>query len=395
MKKVKFLINTLSNGGAERVVSNLSLNLNNKINKEILLFGKNSKAKYSYNGKLTFLDKIEHKNIFYKIYALVKRIIKLKNIKKNNNKSTIISFLEYPNLINLLTIKYGKTIVSVRNHMSTKHNKGFKSYFWNNTIKYLYNKADLIVVVSKEIKRDLIDNYGINKNNIKVIYNSYSIKKIKKLANKSLKHKYKKIFKDPVIITMGRLNKQKGHCHLIRSFTKVKKSIPNAKLVILGKGKQKNYLDQLVSDFNLKKDVYFLGFKKNPFKYIAKSKIFVLSSLYEGFPNSLSEAMACEVPVLSTDCLSGPRELLAPDEFDKKNITYGINKNRYGILVPNFDGIQKNHLESLNKEEEKMAENIINFLENEKLEKYFSKQSLKRIKNFDINKFIKKWEKII
>ncbi|MFW6008130.1 MAG: glycosyltransferase, partial [archaeon] len=205
MKNVKFFINTLSNGGAERVVSNLSLNLNNKINKEIILFGKNAKAVYPYDGKLKFLDQIEHKNLFYKIYALLTRAKKLKKIKKNNTNSTIISFLEYPNLINLLTTKYGKTIVSVRNHMSTKHNKGLKSYFWNSTIKYLYERADKIIAVSKEIKRDLTDNYGLNKNKIKVIYNFYSIQKIKKLANVKLETKYKKIFKNPVIITMGRL----------------------------------------------------------------------------------------------------------------------------------------------------------------------------------------------
>jgi len=147
MKKVKFFIGTLSKGGAERVVSNLSLCMSKEIEKEIILFGNNSRTDYRYDGKLIYLDKIKDKNVFYKIYAFLFRIRQIKTIKKDNPDATIISFLEYPNLINLLTRKYGKTVISVRNHMSTKHNKGFKSYLWNSTIKYLYGKADKIIVV--------------------------------------------------------------------------------------------------------------------------------------------------------------------------------------------------------------------------------------------------------
>src|SRR5690606_31621870 len=93
-----------------------------------------------------------------------------------------------------------------------------------------------IIVVSKEIKKDLIYNYGLNEDKIKVIYNSYPIGKIKKMAQTDIEEKYKTIFNNPVIITAGRLNKQKGQWHLIRAFSKVKDSIPNAKLVILGEG---------------------------------------------------------------------------------------------------------------------------------------------------------------
>lgn len=395
MNKILFFIGTLSSGGAERVVSNISLNLPDKYEKEIILFGSSCKIDYPYNGKLIYLDEIQHKNIFYKIYALLSRVKKIKAIKKCDPNVSIISFLEYPNLINLLTRKHGKTIVSVRNHMSTKHKKGLKSYFWNSTIRYLYGKSDKVIVVSKEIKRDLIKNYGIDENKIKVIYNSYPIEEIEKLSKNKIEDEYEDIFDNPVIITAGRLNKQKGQWHLIKAFSRVKKSIPNAKLVILGEGELEKELKRLVNVLNIKNDVHFLGFQKNPFKYISKSKIFVLSSFHEGFPNAMAEAMACGVPIVSTDCLSGPREILAPGEFEHNDIKYGLDKNRYGVLVPVCDGVIYGSKDPLSKEEEIMANSIISLLQNEALRNHFSEQSLKRIKEFDINNIIKEWEQII
>ena len=130
--------------------------------------------------------------------------------------------------------------------MSTKHNKGIKSYLWNLSIKLLYSKADEIIVVSKEIERDLIENYRVDKSKIKVIYNFYPIETIKQLAQMEIEDNYINLFNNPVVITAGRLNKQKGHWHLIKSFSKVKKVIPNAKLVILGEGELEGELKQLI-----------------------------------------------------------------------------------------------------------------------------------------------------
>lgn len=272
MKKVNLFIGTLSTGGAERVVSNLSLNLNKNIKKKILMFGQKSKIDYPYEGELVYLDKNSHTNILNKIKTIFSRIIKVRGIKRMDKQATTISFLEYPNLINTLTSRSGRSIVSVRNHMSTKHNNGFKSKLWNSTIKYLYPKADLIISVSEEIKRDLIDNYNVNADKIKVIYNSYDLQGIREMAKEEIEDKYSGIFNHPVIITAGRLNKQKGHWHLIRAFSKVKEVIPNAKLVILGEGDLEPCLNKLASNLNIIDDVHFLGFQKNPFKYIVRSR---------------------------------------------------------------------------------------------------------------------------
>ncbi|MFA2832069.1 glycosyltransferase [Bacillus paranthracis] len=395
MREIKFFIGTLSSGGAERVVSNLSLNMPADVKREIILFGSNAKIEYPYKGNLVFLDKLSHKNIFYKVFSFISRVRALKKIKKKNKDVPLISFLEYPNLINLLTYRHGRTIISVRNHMSSKHQKGLKAFCWNMTIKFLYGKADQVIAVSEEIKNDLVKNYGISEKKITVIYNSYSIKDIEEMSKEKIEEKYQHIFSQPVVITAGRLNRQKGQWHLIRAFKKVKEQIPNAKLVILGDGELKGELTNLSQELNIIEDIHFLGFQNNPFKYIAKSRIFILSSFHEGFPNALTEAMACGVPIISTDCLSGPREILAPKEFYNSKVSYSIRKDRYGVLIPVCDGNNYGANDTLREEEEVMAESLIQLLENKELWVHYSKRSKERVNDFDIKNLIQNWEDLL
>lgn len=388
MKKIYFIIGTLSNGGAERVVSNLSLRLKDNIEREIILFGHDARIDYPYKGKLSYLDQYKEKNMVQKVCILIKRIIFLRKIKKRNPDAIFVSFLEYPNLLNILSGYNYNTIVSVRNFMSVKHKNGLKSYFWNQTIKRLYNYSKKVVAVSEQIKYDLIENYQLNKEKIEVIYNSYDINRIQKLAGEELTDEEKLIFENPTIITVGRLVYQKGQHHLIKAFSYVKEKIPNSQLIILGDGDLKEDLITLSDKLNIANNVHFLGFQKNPFKYIARSKVFVLTSYYEGFPNALAEAMACKVPVISTDCPSGPREILAPGKLNE-NINYGINKNFYGVLIPTFN--EKNY-ENMEKHLSKI---IYNLITDEKLNRFFAKRSLERVKDFDINKVVKEWENLL
>lgn len=393
-KKVVFILETLSSGGAERAVSNVSQNLSNNIKQEIILLGDKAKITYNHNSKIIFLDRYKHIGTINKIIILLKRINKLKS-KKKKDHAVFISFMEYPNLLNLLTNKYSTNYISVRNHMSSKYKKGLKSFLWNYSIKRLYSNADKVIAVSNEIKKDLVDNYQIEQNKVEVIYNSYPVEEIQQQSTLPVEKPYKTLFDKPTITTMGSLTNQKAQWHLIRSFSEVVKKIPDAQLLLLGEGKLESYLKELTIEYNIENNVHFLGFQENPFKFIARSDVFVFPSLYEGFPNALAEAMATGVPIIASDCLSGPREILAPEESDKKYIEYGIKENRYGILTKVPDETKYSAKNPITNEEFELASYIGEILLNEELKNYFKEQSKKRIKDFHINKIIKQWEKIV
>jgi len=159
-KNIAILIPQLGGGGAERVASNLSLYLSDDKYNKYIIVNDDERLDYPYKGHLISLKTKATKNIFGKIINLVKRIFKLKRIKKKYKIDTTISFLSGPNINNILSRENDKIIISVRNFIS-KEAKGFYGAIFKLSIKYLYNKADKVVVVSNAIKDDLVKNFGL------------------------------------------------------------------------------------------------------------------------------------------------------------------------------------------------------------------------------------------
>jgi glycosyltransferase involved in cell wall biosynthesis len=392
MKKIYFLIGSLSTGGAERVVSNISDLLYKKgYDVSIILFGKQENLRYETSCKILLLDNIEPRNLLTKTYVLITRVLKVKQLAKQ--KSTIISFLEYPNVINVLANKKDEAIISVRNHMSTKHQKGLKSYFWKLTFKFIYPRAKKIIAVSQEISYDLCQNYGIKKSKISVVYNSYPIEKIEKLSREKLNAEELVVFSKKIIITSGRLSKQKDQNAIINSYKCLKRDLgEDIDLVIMGCGKEESNLKLLAEKLDIKDNVHFLGFRENPFKYLANSSLFIMTSLHEGFPNALVEAMICGLPVISTDCPSGPREILLQNASNqKKELTYGVNGDDYGVLIPLIDQFKMDK----QKYYEYVSDLMKKILTDDSINKNLSNKAKMRSNMFDINNMILVWEKLI
>jgi len=395
MKKILFIVPSLSKGGAERVVATLSRSLSSEYDVDIAVFS-SKRIDYEYEGELIDLEIPEDSNRLIKNYKALKKI---KKIKKNIKPDVSISFLPEPNLINVLSrTEKEKTITSVRNMLSkTVKQPGFPYSFLSRVlIRLFYNKADLVVPVSKGVGKDLNNSFNIKEEKMEIIYNPCNIEEVRELSNEDLPEYEKEIFQNPCFITVGSLTKQKAQWRMIRAFKELKNRVNEANLVIIGKGELENDLKDLSKKLELEDSVHFLGFKDNPFKYVSKGDAFLLSSLWEGLPNVILESLSVDTLVISTDCQAGPREILSPNLGVNEEVDYPYY-SEYGVLTKVFDDevfFEDLRERKLSEEEKMFAETMIKFIEDEKLKEDYS-NGLERAKNFKISNIINQWEEVL
>jgi glycosyltransferase involved in cell wall biosynthesis len=233
-------------------------------------------------------------------------------------------------------------------------------------MKALYPRADRIVAVSEGVGRDLVNNFGLSVEKIEVIYNCVNIEKVQQLGQERVTEHPWFSYDTPIIISVGHLSEGKGQRYLLEAF-KIARQQLKCRLVLLGEGPKAKDLIKLAADLQIMEDVAFLGFQRNPFKFMARAKVFVLSSLYEGFPNILLEAMACGTPVISTDCPSGPNEIIRND----------VN----GILVPVKDS-------------QALASALLSLLGDKELARSISEQALKGIEKYSVKHLAKRFSEL-
>jgi glycosyltransferase involved in cell wall biosynthesis len=199
--------------------------------------------------------------------------------------------------------------------------RGWQRRYLPSLLSECYAKAAAIVAVSKGVADDITHRTGFPREQITVIYNPVVGPDLLRRAQEPVDHPWFQSGNPPVLLGAGRLGKAKDFPNLIRAFAIVRRRMP-ARLVILGEGKKPRKtakrqaeLMALAAELNVADDVALLGFQSNPLAYMAHSALFVLSSLYEGLGNVLIEALACGCPVVSTNCPSGPAEILEDGKF--------------------------------------------------------------------------------
>ncbi len=394
---IYFLINSLGGGGAEKALLTLAERFENS---GILLLERDIAYPVD-KDKLIFLSSHTNKtNPIYKTLYLPIYAKRLSNVIKDG---VVVSFLERANFANVLAKKSSKhkAIISVQIDVIGGC-RGFKSLN-KFLIRLLHPKADHIVCASEGVKLSLLK-LGIPESKMSVIYNPLDVDKINKLSQEAIEEHF--LLNRPYIINVGRLTYQKAQWHLIRIFAKLKKKFPELALVILGDGELHDYLLRLSQGLELKAcshkfnnisvdcDVFFLGFKLNPYKYLRGAKLFVFPSLYEGFGRILIEALACGVPVVSADCRSGPREILnpgSPVDFQTQEIEYAP----YGILMPVLEGVYLKANDPLTEKEKLWASVLEHTLEDEERLKCYREAGPKRAVDFEVNKIVKEWKRVI
>lgn len=375
--KLLITINTLGFGGAERVVSQLLNHLNDDFEIHLALF--NKVISYPIPSDIKVLDlgqniSAGNISILLKLPMLARKVARY---CKENGITTSVSFLNRPCYVNAFMKALwgfkGKTVMCERSHQSSILNYiggGSKLYkvITKKLINFSYNKADLVLANSIVSKEDLLSNFGV-KTPVEVIYNPIDITTIDQLSEQSTTHTLAaNVFH---FISTGNFRIEKNFALLVEAFSLLK-DLP-VKLVLVGGGALENSLKQQAAQAGINDKVIFTGFEKNPFSYIKKSNCFVLSSYTEGFPNVLLEALSCGKPVISTDCKSGPRELLAPGTPVLQQVEKDFELAAYGLLTPVDDAV------SLANAMRKM------YMDNQ-LRHDLSQKSRMRAMDFDVNK---------
>lgn len=241
---------------------------------------------------------------------------------RRTRPDALLSALDHANLVAILARRVAgapaRLVVAVHNTMSlaTKHAPTLRGQAIPALARWLYPAADRVVAVSRGVAEDITRLYCLPETQVRVIYNPVATPELLHKVSDPVSHPWFEQDMPPVILGVGRLTEPKDFPTLLRAFALVRQRV-DARLMILGEGEERATLEQLASELKLQEYVALPGFVENPYAYMRRAALFVLSSRWEGLPTVLIEAMACGTPVVATDCPSGPREILEDGKWGR------------------------------------------------------------------------------
>lgn len=318
-----------------------------------------------------------------KVINVFKRCLKLSRIQKRLKTDISYSFGMTANISNALSFGAKKKIMGCRSFEEVKN----EPY-----MKLISSRSDKILCCSKKMADMVQCTYRLK--NVQALWNPCDIQNILKQSQEE-PEKDIDFFKteDKILVSMGREDDIKGFWHLIKIFKKVNEEENSTRLAIVGDGSFIEY-KRLVKELGIEKRVFFTGLKTNPFPYLKESDIYILTSLSEGLPNVLIEALALEVPIVATNCLSGPAEILHEDFKDAEARTK-VFKGNYGILSPVLSWEKNTSVEwqengkvKLEKTEDDLAGAVLTLLRDANLYEKYKKSSTKRAKDFSTDRYL-------
>ena len=323
MAKVAFFLPSLAGGGAERVCINLAEGfLRHGLEVDFVLARKTGALVKDVPPEAGVVD--------LSVRRTLTALLPLAAYLRREKPVALIAAPDHANLVAIWAkmLASSQTRVLISNHISLsyaiRHTGKVQEKLYPFLLHLFYRQAAALVSVSRGAADDLARIARIPRERIRVIYNSFPLDEIARLAAMATGHPWFAPGEPPVILAAGRLTAQKDYPNLMRAFASLRKNRP-AHLVILGEGEEQTRLLALATELGIRADVDLPGFLDNPFPLLAHCRVFVLSSVWEGFGNVLVEALACGTQVVSTDCPSGPAEIL--------------EDGKYGRLVPVGDAV--------------------------------------------------------
>jgi len=314
-KHIAIFVPSMRGGGAERVMLTLANAFAERGHKVDLILARSEGPYLKYISERVTLINLNAPRVLRSLWPL---LIYLRREKPD----ALLSALNYANFVAIIAWKLARVptrlTVSERTSLSRSSEKSADKITLR-LIRWLYPKADKVICVSKGIETDMKQLLGASGDKISTIYNPVDVDMIHQKMNAPLNHPWLSDQTLPVILAAGRLTEAKDYPTLLMAFAKLRKK-HDARLIIIGQGEEEVNLKILVEKLDIENDVEFAGFQDNPFAWMARCDLFVMSSAWEGFPNALIEAMTCGARIISTDCLTGPAEIL--------------EDGRWGTLVP-------------------------------------------------------------
>jgi len=370
--RLLFLLPTFTFGGAERTSLNLLRGIDKASFRICLVTSRIVYQHFQHIDLESFLP-IEDVGIdvwFNSFGRFMHDIKRVASLLKKEKPDLAFGMMHYPSSLlvfakKLFNLKV-QVIVSPRGPSIE-----YLRYFEQNSLRKAYLKgifylflkyADGIVVNSAGMMEECIRNFHVTEERISVIRNSVDVQAIKEMSGEDVDINIRSGFL--VFSAAGRLEKEKDLQFLLRTFSRVRKKT-QTKFLIIGEGSEKGLLQSLSAELGVEDEVIFIGYQKNPYKYISKTDIFVHTCLFEGFPNIILEAMACGVPVVAVDCPYGPRDI----------IKHGEN----GFLVPMND-------------EDALFDALLTLASNRELRDIIGKRGYERAMDFSIKKMVGGYE---
>ncbi len=384
---IAIIIPALSGGGAERVAQKLGdhyVETGDKV--YYFLLDDHGRQAYEVKGEIVKTGIIPPsssneggmKGFLYRLFLAS---LEIRRLKRKYHIDAAISFMEECNYLNILSQRGERVITRICTILSLRDDMN-RFLYDPRVIRFFYSLPCRIVVMSRYAKKDMEDVYSVDSKKIHIIPNPVECRARKNTGS----DKYKK----SCVITVGRMDPVKQQDRIIRAFSVVVERVPEARLVFVGRGDNERYLKSVARRMGIEDHIEFAGFCRDVWGTYGSADCFVMSSKTEGFPNGMVEAMACGIPVVSTDSPGGVGDILGK-EIEQKEY-YKLCK--YGLKTDEMPRGKADNGTDLTNEEKQLGIAMADIVVDQKLHEHYSKAARGRIRAYRSEKVFDCWDKL-